>query len=330
MMIQMDYQLELQYRAQDKSDFILNICPARTRSQRVSNESFVVEGATPTYTFTEPLTANRINRLYCEGGLVTIRYQSTVEIDHVLVDPATIDERPIRCIPSEVLQYMMPSRFCQADKLRNEATALFGSAKPGYARVASICDWVTQHVRFSPNATNSTACALETYASRIGGCKDYAHLMIAICRGLHIPARYVHSVDCGADSSQGQADFHASVEVFLGYRWYLFDPSGLSQILSLIRVGTGRDAADASVATVFGVVQRTRPKLKIQRLVKHEVEIDATLVTRNAISTASETMVYESASATPNQELTAQSASAMASSLIDRANPASSNFAQTA
>jgi transglutaminase-like putative cysteine protease len=291
-MIQMDYQLELQYQAQNKSDFVLNICPARTRSQRVLNESFAVEGATPTYTFTEPSTANRINRLYSEGGLVTIRYRSTVEIDHVHVDPATVDERVMRSMPSEVLQYVLPSRYCQSDKMRDIALAMFGNVAPGYQRAVLICDWVTQHVRFKPGASNATTCAMETFNSRAGVCRDYAHLMIVICRALNIPARYVTSVDYGADPSLGPADFHACVEVFMGYRWYLFDPSGLSNVLGLIRIGTGRDAADASIATVFGSVQCMRPKVSIDRLSKHEVEVGAMMPTRHAISTAAESMAF--------------------------------------
>lgn len=291
-MIQLDYQLELQYQARSRSDFVLNICPARTRSQRVLNESFSVEGATPSYTFTEPATANRINRLYSEGGLVTIRYRSTVEMDHVLVDPATVDERAMRSMPSEVLQYVSPSRYCQSDKMRDMAVAMFGNAAPGYERVASICDWVTQHVRFKPSASNLTACAMETFVSRVGVCRDYAHLMISICRALNIPARYVTSVDYGVGASHGPADFHACVEVFMGYRWYLFDPSGLSEVLGLIRIGTGCDAADTSIANVFGSVQSMRPKVSIKRLSKQEVELSGLTTAKKAISTAAESLAF--------------------------------------
>ena len=208
-MIRMDYQVALQYEAQGHSDFVLNICPARTRSQRVISESLLVEGATPSYTFTDPITANRINRLYTEGGPVTVRYSGTVELDHVIVDPSLIEECALRSMPSDVVPYIFPSRFCPSDKMRGVAMALFGNATPGYSRVESICEWVTQHVRFSPGASNATTCALDTFDSRAGVCRDYAHLMISICRALNIPARYVTGVDYGADAALGPPDFHA-------------------------------------------------------------------------------------------------------------------------
>jgi transglutaminase-like putative cysteine protease len=289
-MIQMDYRLELQYQAQGRSDFVFNICPARTRAQRVLKESFAVDGATTSHTFTEPSTANRINRLYTEGGLVTIRYQSTVEIDHLLVDPMSVDECAISCVPPEVLPYVLPSRYCQSDKMRSTALAMFGHVLPGYARVSSICDWVTQHVRFKPGASDATTCAMETFNSRVGVCRDYAHLMISICRALNIPARYVTSVDFGADPSLGPTDFHACVEVFMGKDWYLFDPSGLSKIMGLIRIGTGRDAADASFATVFGNVRCLRPNVSIELLSDNITEGYATTSAQHAISTATSSL----------------------------------------
>jgi hypothetical protein len=140
---------------------------------------------------------------------------------------------------------------------------------------------------------------METFNSRAGVCRDYAHLMIAICRSLNIPARYVTSVDYGADPSLGPADFHACVEVFMGCRWYLFDPSGLSEVLGLIRIGTGRDAADASIATVFGNVQCMRPKVSIERLSKHEVELSGITSAQKAISTAAESLAFSPLSSSP-------------------------------
>ena len=110
-MVRMDYQVELQYDVQSQSEFVFNVCPARTRSQRVLNETLEVEGATPSYTFTDPVTANRINRLYSEGGPLSIRYRVTIELDHVIDDPDTIGERAIRTMPSDVIPYILPSRL---------------------------------------------------------------------------------------------------------------------------------------------------------------------------------------------------------------------------
>ncbi len=285
-MIRMDYQVELKYEAQGQSDFVLNICPARTRAQRVLTEILEVEGATPSYTFTDPATANRINRLYADGGPLLVRYRGTVELDHVIDDPAGIRERDIRSMPSEVVPYILPSRYCPSDRMRDVATAMFGNVEPGYARVAAIGDWVTQHVRFASGASDATTCAMQTFSSRVGVCRDYAHLMIAICRALNIPARYVTGVDYGADAALGPTDFHAYVEVFLGQRWYLFDPTGLTEVINLIRIGTGRDAADVSFATLFGNVRCLRPVVSIERISFDPVEFDASRNRQKAVSTA--------------------------------------------
>ena len=298
-MVRMDYRVELQYDVQSQSEFVFNICPARTRSQRVLHETLDVEGATPSYTFTDPITANRINRLYSEGGPLTIRYRGTVELDHVIDDPAMIGERAIRTMPSDVVAYILPSRFCPSDKMRGLAMAMFGNVAPGYSRVVSICEWVTQHVRFNPGASDAMTCAMDTFDSRAGVCRDYAHLMIAMCRALNIPARYVTGVDYGADPALGPTDFHAYVEVFLGQRWYLFDASGLSPVMGLIRIGTGRDAADVSFATLFGNVRCLRPVLGIELVSGDKAELERASNMCKAVSTATGSLYFHVAQPHP-------------------------------
>ena len=298
-MIRMDYQVALQYEAQGQSDFVLNICPARTRAQRVLNETLEVVGATPSYNFTDPVTANRINRLYTEGGPLTIRYHGTVELDHVIDDPAGIGERAIRSMPSEVVQYILPSRYCPSDRMRDLAMAMFGNIAAGYARVAAICEWVTQHVTFNPGGSDAMTCALQTFNSRTGVCRDYAHLMIAMCRALNIPARYVTGVDYGADPALGPTDFHAYVEVFLGQRWYLFDASGLTSVMGLIRIGTGRDAADVSFATMFGNVRSSRPVVAIELVASDEGAFEPVKSMQKAVSTAMGSLYFHVAQPAP-------------------------------
>jgi transglutaminase-like putative cysteine protease len=301
-MIRMNYQVRLQYEAQGQSDFVLNICPARTRAQQVLNETLEVEGATPSYTFTDPVTANRINRLYSEGGPLTVRYRGTVELDHALVDPNSIDEREIRSMPSEVVPYILPSRYCPSDKMRDLAGAMFGHVAPGYARVVAICEWVTQHVHFTPGASDAMTCALQTFDSRAGVCRDYAHLMIAICRALNIPARYVTGVDYGADPALGLTDFHAYVEVFLGKRWYLFDASGMTPVMGLIRIGTGRDAADVSFATVFGNVRCMPPVVGIELVSSDEADFASAASMKKAVSTAAGSLYFHAARSAPVEQ----------------------------
>ncbi len=299
-MVRMDYKVDLQYHVEGPCDFVLNICPARTRAQRVISETLEVDGATPTYTFTDPIAANRINRLYCNGGQVAVHYRGTVELDHYIGDPASIGERAVRTLPSEVIPYILPSRYCPSDKMRRLALAMFGNAAPGYSRVASIAEWVGQHVAFKPGASNASTCAIDTFDSRAGVCRDYAHLMIAMCRALNIPARYVTGVDYDADPALGPTDFHAYVEVFLGQRWYLFDPSGISPVMGLIRIGTGRDAADVSFATLFGNVRCMTPVLAIELLAIDDAELVPGV--QKAVSTATESLYHHVVQPAPQHQ----------------------------
>jgi transglutaminase-like putative cysteine protease len=139
----------------------------------------------------------------------------------------------------------------------------------GYSRAQAICDWVSTHVRFQGNTSNSNTSALDTLVDRVGVCRDFAHLMIALCRAANLPARMASGMDYGADPVLGPPDFHAYVEVYLADasgagRWYMFDPSGTAIPMGFVRFCTGRDAADIAFATIFGNVVAAQPVISIQ------------------------------------------------------------------
>lgn len=134
----------------------------------------------------------------------------------------------------------------------------------GYRRVQAIRDWVANRVTFRSNTSTGATTAVDTLVEEVGVCRDFAHLMIALCRAVNIPARFATGIDYGADPVLGPTDFHAYVEVYLGDRWYIFDPSGTAIPMGFVRFGTGRDAADAAFATMFGSVVGATPVLSIQ------------------------------------------------------------------
>jgi transglutaminase-like putative cysteine protease len=173
---------------------------------------------------------------------------------------------PISTLPLEALPYIVPSRYCQSDRLQKFATAEFGMLPRGYGRVQAIQEWVRKQVKFQIGSSNGSTSAMDTIIERGGVCRDFAHLMIALCRAVNIPARFVSGIDYGADPALGPTDFHAYVEVMLSGRWYLFDPSGVSPPMGLVRLGTGRDAADAAFATVFGMVRSAPPAIEIEAI----------------------------------------------------------------
>ena len=268
-MIRLRLSIELDYLVLSPScDFVFNIHVAHTSRQTVREEALTLDPCQRAEVQLDPVHGSRYMRLHAAAGPLRVSYQATVDIRHHVEEPERIGEVPVSRLPVHVLPYVYPSRYCQSDRLLRLAFAEFGHLPPGYARVQAIRDWVHRRVLFQSNSTNSTTSALDTLVERVGVCRDFAHLMIALCRALNIPARFATGIDYGADPALGPTDFHAYVEVYLGDHWYIFDPSGTAIPMGFVRFGTGRDAADAAFATIFGGVQSPPlpPRLRIEAL----------------------------------------------------------------
>lgn len=264
-MIRLKLSIGLQYEiAIQTSDFIFNIHAAQTAHQKVVTENLETTPQVRPVFFSDTAYGSRFMRLKADPGRFNVRYAATVDIDHFIEAPARIDEIPVAQIPPAVLSYIYPSRYCQSDRLRKLAGREFGHLRQGYWRVQAISDWVRLRTTFLTGSSNVNTSAVDTLVEQVGVCRDFAHLMIALCRAVNIPARFVSGIDYGADPSMGPTDFHAYVEVFLGNRWYLFDPTGVSPPMGLVRIGTGRDAADVSFATIFGNVTSVAPLIQIE------------------------------------------------------------------
>ena len=266
-MIRLKFSIALHYEILDNpSDFILNIHAAQTRCQTVAAEHLAVSQPVETVLYTDPTYGTRYLRLRGEPGNLDIRYEATVDISHFATSPGRLMEVPVAEMPADILPYIYPSRYCQSDRLRRFGAREFGHLRQGYWRVQAIADWVRQRTTFTSGSTNSSTSAVDTVIEQVGVCRDFAHLMIALCRACNIPARFVTGIDYGADPAMGPTDFHAYVEAYLGDRWYLFDPTGVSPPMGLVRLGTGRDAADVSFATMFGAVRSFAPVIIIEAL----------------------------------------------------------------
>jgi len=268
MSVRLQLQVDLSYDVQDPAgaDFVFNIHAARTPLQTVEHEELVLSQPIEAEVATDATTATRYMRLHAQPGPLQVSYRATVHIAHHLADPSTLNEVPIRFLPLEVLPYVYPSRYCQSDRLLRFASQTFGHLWQGYSRVLAIQHWVQGHVTFASNTTNSNTSAVDTIVEQAGVCRDFTHLMIALCRALNIPARIVTGTDYGAAPSLGPPDFHAYVEAYLGDRWYLFDASGTGIPMGFLRIGTGRDAADVAFATIFGNVVTMAPGISIEAL----------------------------------------------------------------
>ena len=261
-MIRVSIDNELCYDVLQPSDFVFNIEAARNQYQLVIDESLAFDPPLPFEQFTDPLLGNRFVRIRANPGPLKVSYRATVGLDNTVSDPALIQESPIATLPMETIAFIFPSRYCQSDLLMRMAQREFGSLPPGYSRVEAICKWIRDHIQYQLGSTNPKTSAADVLVQRAGVCRDFAHLAIAFCRALNIPARFIASY---ANFPDPPPDFHAMFEAFLGGRWYLFDPTELAPRNQVTRIGTGRDATDVAFATIFGTAQMTRmsPNVKI-------------------------------------------------------------------
>ncbi|MDP2126414.1 MAG: transglutaminase family protein [Pseudohongiella sp.] len=266
-MVKLKFSIALNYQVLDQSaDFIFNIHPAMTERQTVLEEKLLISPAVDHQLLLSSCDGGRYIKLKAQAGPLRVYYEGVVGIDHFREDPCMLREMSISDLPVDTLTFVYPSRYCQSDRLGALANFEFGHMVPGYGRVQAIQQWVHKRTRFLSGSSGSTTSAVDTLIDHAGVCRDFAHLMISLCRALNIPARFVSGIDYGADPALGPTDFHAYVEVMLSNRWYLFDPSGVSPPMGLLRLGTGRDAADVSFATVFGAVSSQSPVITIQAL----------------------------------------------------------------
>jgi transglutaminase-like putative cysteine protease len=165
----------------------------------------------------------------------------------------TARQAPVQDLPSDVLRFLLASRYSEVDQLMNTAGNLFGNTEPGWARVQAICDWVHSNIEFGYNYASSTKTAQDVFADRRGVCRDFQHLAIAFCRCMNIPARYAAGYlgDIGVPLNPPM-DFSAWFEAYLENRWWTFDARNNTPRIGRVLMATGRDAADVAITTSFG------------------------------------------------------------------------------
>jgi transglutaminase-like putative cysteine protease len=157
-------------------------------------------------------------------------------------------------LPEETLVYLLGSRYCETDRLSETAWALFSQTPPGWARVQAICDFVHNHIAFGYHHARATKTAWEAFNERTGVCRDYAHLAVAFCRCMNIPARYCTGYlgDMGTAPPYGPMDFAAWFEAYVGGAWHTFDARNNIPRIGRILIARGRDASDVAMVTTFG------------------------------------------------------------------------------
>lgn len=250
----------LEYAIAFPSTLILNIQAQRSAGQVILDERLTIEPAVKVEEF-QLDGQSRFVRL--ESGRrkhVTIDYAATVECAFDMVPAHDIDPTPVADMHQQAIPLLFPSRYCQSDKLSRLAWDLFGKIANPYDKVLAIIDWIYENVEYQSGSTDSGTSAYDTVTQRTGVCRDFAHLGIALCRAVNIPSRYFSGYAFQLDPP----DFHACLECYVGGRWLIFDATRLAPLNGLVRIGSGRDAADAAVASIFGRVHCTAMKVDCQ------------------------------------------------------------------
>lgn len=240
---------DLEYQLQDPATFLFALKCIETGGQKILSEELLVDPFIQAEEFTIGSGMNRFSRIRTlNPGNLKIHYHAEVETTTWLTARDTLSPDGPGNMSPEAIPFLFPSRYCPSDKLRNEAVELFGNLTGADAIACAVSDWIYANVAYVSGSSGETSSALDTFNQREGVCRDFAHLGITFCRALNVPARYA---TCYAYQLE-PPDFHACFEVFIDGWWYVFDGTRLAPLNGLVRIATGRDAADAAVCTIFG------------------------------------------------------------------------------
>ena len=270
---------DLTYSVTNPTSFLFNVAAARTAHQIISEETLLLNPNIQYEASTLGAEAIQVYRLTVEPCDLQLQYRANVELFPEIYDTSGIIETGYSQLPNEVLPYLNPSRYCESDRLAHFAVRMFGNVERGFSRVTAICDWINNNLDYQPGSSGESTSACDVLIQRVGVCRDYAHLAIALCRALCIPARYIS----GYAVALQPPDFHGFFEAYLGSRWYLFDATRMAPVEGFVRIGTGRDAADASFATIIGEATLTYMAVWAEQTAPYQMNNQ--LLNRSAVST---------------------------------------------
>src|SRR5437762_4020669 len=232
-----------------------------TRASDVIVPDFLTTSPEVEITPYRDMFGNWCSRMVAPAGRMRLAADGVVR-DSGLPDPvfASAVQHAVEDLPADTLIYLLGSRYCETDRLSEIAWQLFANTTPGWARVQAICDFVHRHIAFGYEHARASKTAWEAYEEGKGVCRDYAHLALAFCRCMNIPARYCTGYlgDIGVPADPAPMDFSGWFEVYLSGRWYTFDARHNTPRIGRILMGTGRDAADVALTTSFGRMTLTK------------------------------------------------------------------------
>jgi transglutaminase-like putative cysteine protease len=253
MQIRVGYELTYSCPQPTPMILALTIHPSRAADVVVADQIFT-QPICSTVSYRDSFD-NVCTRVIAPAGTVRIHTDALVN-DSGMPDIVAPMARqvPVEQLPPETLRFLLGSRYCETDLLTPLAWQMFGQTAPGWSRVQAICDFVHNHITFGYCYARSTKTAWEVYKERAGVCRDFAHLAIALCRSMNIPARYCTGYlgDIGIPPVDAPMDFSGWFEAFLDGRWYTFDARHNVPRIGRVPIAYGRDASDVAISTAFG------------------------------------------------------------------------------
>jgi len=245
----------LRYTAKAETTLLLNLKPRVDAGQAVEQEKIVFGDGLSSEEYTD-VFGNLIHRVVLRPGSHDIRHDALVRVRAV---PDEFEhgggpQLPTELLPARALRYTLPSRYCDSDKLLNFAWEKFQGVQPGQPRVQAICDWVHENIEYRFGSGRPDISASEVITRGYGVCRDFSHVVIALCRAFNLPARYAtgHLPDIGWVDPGSPMDFHAYVEVFLGGRWCSYDARYNAPRIGRVKLALGLDAVDGAFSTIYG------------------------------------------------------------------------------
>ncbi len=253
MLIQVGYELVFNCPQDTPMILMVNVHYSRA-SDIVTPDILTTEPRIPVTAYRDGF-GNWCTRIVAPAGRICLKSNGVVR-DSEKPDPIVLsaEQHNLQSLPEDTLVFLLGSRYCETDLLSEIAWSRFGNTTPGWSRVQTICDFVHNHIVFDYQKARPTRTAWEAFNEGTGVCRDYAHLAIALCRCMNIPARYCTGYlgDMGTPPPYGVMDFAAWIEVYLGGAWHTFDPRNNEARIGRVLIARGRDATDVAITTTFG------------------------------------------------------------------------------
>jgi transglutaminase-like putative cysteine protease len=242
----------LNFESIESIPLIVMLKPRSDDGQLVLRSTYQLEPSVPSREYIDRL-GNLCQKLMTPVGEFSIHTAAWVETSETIAVAPGTPPTPIEFLPDLLLEFLLPSRYCQSDQLFDLATEIVAGYIPGYDQVEAIRSWINLQIKYQYGTSNVSTSAIDTVQQRVGVCRDFAHLGITLCRALDIPARMV----VGYLYQLEPMDLHAWFQAYLNGQWYTFDATQAQPRGNRVAVAYGRDAADVALTTQFGTLNLT-------------------------------------------------------------------------